>query len=223
MTPAESLAKHRNFGLNSWITWVKTWPQSSHAVDFILANFTPSFINPHSSCSCAWNKLPWSYDQQWRFSVFISFPFAPSLLFSLAEVQTHRLVMVLFPSTVRQNFCFSHLGGICRALWMAKNGHETPRSPEHALNYLLLLKCVFYLEKWGKNAGNKEFEGGCLFFIWQNDSGFWGILNPSIVKHWDTFPSTAEKNADTSQSRLTALVWNLLHQQMNYTEAWVFK
>lgn len=73
--------------------------------------------------------------------------------FSLAEAQAHRLVMVLFPSTVRHNFCFSHFGWICRALWIAKNGHESPRSPEHALNYCwsppqVLLKCVFYLEMY---------------------------------------------------------------------------
>lgn len=56
-------------------------------------------------------------------------------LFSLAEAQGHRLVMVLFPSTVRHNFCFSHFGWIRRALWIATNGHESPGSPKHALNY----------------------------------------------------------------------------------------
>lgn len=111
-------------------------------------------------------------------------------LFSSAEVQTHRLAMVLFPSTVRQNFCFSHFGWICRALWIAKNGHESPRSPEHALNYLLekstssaIEMCILLgdVQKWAKDSGNKEFEGG-LFFIWQNDRGFWGVLLPNYDK-----------------------------------------
>lgn len=63
--------------------------------------------------------------------------FCSRFLFFLAEVQTYRLVMVLFLCTVRQNFHFSHFCYIYICHWIARDGCDSLIYPEHALNYLL--------------------------------------------------------------------------------------
>lgn len=78
--------------------------------------------------------------------------FCSTFLFFLAEVQTCRLVMVLFLRTVKQNFCFSHFSWTYMSLWIARDGRDSLIYVEQNMLWTIcwslpqgLVKRIFYL------------------------------------------------------------------------------